>query len=108
VTLHATASGGFYIHDVHASAIARDHLELRQRLDGFGANFGVLVQDRIRVARLFDHVLVAFALESHELHACILDDRSLDVDVAVVIVRYDHLELARAGHLSRLRASRLK
>jgi hypothetical protein len=85
----AAPRGGIDVDDVGASAVPGDHLAPGQRADRLRADGRVLGNDRIRVPRDGDDVVLAFALRCRQAQACPLDDRPLDVGITEVVVR-DH------------------
>jgi hypothetical protein len=85
----AVPRGGIDVDDVGASAVPGDHLTPGQRADRPCANGRVLSDDRVRVPRDGDDLVLALALRSRQAQASLFDDRPLDVDIAVVVVR-DH------------------
>jgi hypothetical protein len=82
--------GRVYVNDVDARAVPGDHLAPGQRADRLCSDGRVLSDDRIRVPRDGDDVVLALALRSRQAQARLLDDGPLDINIAVVVVRDHH------------------
>src|SRR5918992_5622450 len=82
---NVVSGGRVDVDDVDTGAVARDHATIGQLGDHAGADRRVLGHDSGGVVGHLDHLILGFALGGDQLEARLLDDRPLDVDVAVVV-----------------------
>ncbi len=94
--------GRVNVHNVHTRAVASNDPAAGKGIDRLRANRCILCDDGVCVSGDIDHIVLALALSGDQFKACILYDRSLDINIAVVVVsNHDGLFLILLHNVSR-------